>query len=83
MGFYGTTFETVVTGTTYDFGPVNGIDLEPLEGYTIELIGNFGDQGRTDPLLIIGRTAVPPPETIFERRRFFNRVQTSVPNLTP
>ena len=45
---------------------MNGIYLQPLESYTIELIGNFGKFGRTDPMIILGRTAVPAPPVIFE-----------------
>ena len=52
--------------TSYDFGEVNGIYLQPLEGYSIELVGDFGVKGKTDPLIIDGRTAVPPPLAEFE-----------------
>ena len=50
--------------------PVKGItaetytdrSLEAVEGYVFEIVGNFGQFGITDPLIVANRTALPKPD---------------------
>jgi len=35
--------------------------LQPLTGYSISIVADLGELGRTDPLIVEGRTALPAP----------------------
>ena len=49
--------KTGVTSATY-----TDISLQPVEGYVFEIVGNFGEFGITDPLIVQNRTALPKPD---------------------